>query len=75
MAVKNRIKLVQEAISSLDDQQLEKVLSYVENLRQEDLLNQRAQASEEAVAYGKVVSLDQFNKDFEQWKRKKDLMK
>lgn len=67
----NTIKKVQKAISDLDERQLDKVLNYVEELRQDDLMNQRAHVSEEDIKYGRVVSLDQFNKDFAAWKEKR----
>ena len=65
---KSTIKKIQKAISDLDEERLDKVLHYVEELRQSDLINQRAQVSEEDIQYGRVVSLDQFNQDFEAWK-------
>ena len=64
----NTIKKVQDAISTLDETQLDKVLHYVEGLRKDDLMNQQAQISEDSIRYGRVISLDQFNKDFEVWK-------
>ncbi|WP_286745127.1 hypothetical protein [Roseivirga sp. UBA1976] len=68
---KSTIKKIQKAISDLDEERLDKVLHYVEELRQSDLINQRAQVSEEDIQYGRVVSLDQFNQDFEAWKEKR----
>lgn len=71
--LENTIKKVQDAISTLDETQLDKVLNYVEGLRKDILMNQRAQISEDAIRNGKVFSLDQFNKDFEAWKIAKRL--
>ena len=68
---KSTIKKIQKAISDLDEERLDKVLHYVEELRQSDLINLRAQVSEEDIQYGRVVSLDQFNQDFEAWKEKR----
>jgi Mn-dependent DtxR family transcriptional regulator len=68
---KSTIKKIQKAISDLDEERLDKVLHYVEELRQSDLINQRAQVSEEDIQYGRVVSLDQFNQDFAAWKEKR----
>ena len=65
------IKKIQKAISDLDEERLDKVLHYVEELRQSDLINQRARVSEEDIQYGRVVSLDQFNQDFAAWKEKR----
>ncbi|MBO6495649.1 hypothetical protein [Roseivirga sp.] len=66
--VSNKVK---SAIASLNDEQLNKVLEFVEDLRQNDLMNKRAEAAEESIKYGKVVSFEKFSQDFEAWKNKK----
>jgi hypothetical protein len=65
------IKKIQKAISDFDEERLDKVLEFVEDLRQNDLMNKRAEAAEESIKYGKVVSFEKFSQDFEAWKNKK----
>ncbi|WP_422356817.1 hypothetical protein [Roseivirga pacifica] len=62
---------VKTAIATLNDEQLNKVLEFVEHLQQDSLMNKRAEVAEEAVKYGKVVSFNKFSRDFEAWKTKK----
>lgn len=55
----------------LEPDQQEKVLDYIKSLLPKAEMNQRAEASERAIALGKVKSFDQFNADFENWKAQK----
>ena len=55
----------------LEANQQEAVLNYIKNLLTNEEMNQRAEASEQAIASGKVESFDQFNADLENWKAQK----
>ena len=65
--------------AQLEKAQQEKVLDYVQELlegkdlfskfKQEDMLN-RAEASEQDIAAGRIKSAQQFKADFETWKKK-----
>jgi len=55
----------------LETNQQEAVLDYIKNLLTSEEMNRRAEASEQAIAAGKVKTFDQFNTDFENWKAQK----
>ena len=55
----------------LEKNQQEKVLAYIKELLENDEMNNRADASEQAIKEGRVKNFDQFNEDFEQWKNRK----
>jgi predicted RNA-binding protein with RPS1 domain len=55
----------------LESHQQEKVLLFIKDLLEDDEMNKRAQASEEAIKYGNVKSFEDFNSDFENWKARK----
>ncbi len=55
----------------LEFHQQEKVLAYIKDLLTTDEINRRADASEQAIASGKVKTLKHFNSDFENWKARK----
>jgi len=55
----------------LETNQQEAVLDYIKNLLTSEEMNRRAEASEQAIAAGKVKTFDQFNADFENWKAQK----
>ncbi len=55
----------------LESGQQEKVLAYIKDMLIADEMNERAEASEVAIAKGEVKNFDQFNEDFEQWKVRK----
>jgi len=55
----------------LESNQQETVLTYIKNLLTNEQMNFRAEASEQAIASGKVKSFNQFNTDFENWKIQK----
>lgn len=65
------MKKVQNAISDMNEEQLDMMLNYAEELMRKDLINQRAQVSEEDIKYERLVPLDQFNQDFQEWKKDK----
>jgi hypothetical protein len=54
-----------------ESHQQEKVLLFIKDLLEDDEMNRRAQASEEAIKYGNVKSFEDFNSDFENWKARK----
>ncbi len=66
---------LEKVISGLDQEQLDKVLDYVNSLKGHDLMNERAKASEEAIDYGQISTLSQFNQDFKSWKSKRKSIK
>jgi len=55
----------------LEKGQQDKVLSYIKDMLANEEMNNRAEASEQAIAEGKVKSFDQFNTNFENWKIQK----
>jgi len=55
----------------LESNQQETVLDYIKNLLSNEQMNFKAEASEQAIASGKVKSFNQFNTDFENWKVQK----
>lgn len=55
----------------LEFHQQEKVLAYIKDLLMADELNRRADASEQAIASGKVKTFEHFNSGFKNWKAKK----
>lgn len=55
----------------LESHQQEKVLYFIKGLLEDDEMNKRAQASENAIEYGDVKSLEDFNSKFENWKASK----
>ena len=58
-------------ILRLESHQQEKVLLFIKDLLEDDEMNRRARASEEAIKYGNVKSFKDFNSDFENWKARK----
>ena len=56
----------------LEENQQAEVLEYIKNLLAGSELDHRAEASEQAIAEGKVKTFDQFNIDFENWKKKRN---
>lgn len=55
----------------LESDQQEKVLDYIKNLLFSAEIDYRAEASEKAIASGKVKTFDRFNIIFENWKAQK----
>jgi len=55
----------------LESNQQETVLVYIKKLLTNEQINFKAEASEQAIASGKVKSFNQFNTDFENWKIQK----
>lgn len=55
----------------LETDQQEKVLTYIKDLLAQDEVNRRADASEHDISEGKTITSDQFNQDFEHWKKAK----
>jgi len=55
----------------LESDQQEKVLAYIKDMLIADEMNKRAEMSEKAIAEGKTITMDEFDKDFEQWIAKK----
>ncbi len=73
-AIKMEKVIDKELISHLlmlESNQQETVLAYIKNLLTNEQMNFRAEASEQAIASGKVKSFNQFNTDFENWKVQK----
>lgn len=52
----------------LEKGQQDKVLDYIKQMLSSEEMNDRANASEQAIAAGKVISFDEFNTNFENWK-------
>ncbi len=55
----------------LKSAQQEKVLAYIKDLQIIDEMNRRAEQSEKEIAAGNTVSMNDFDKGFEQWIAKK----
>ena len=55
----------------LEKGQQDRVLNYIKNMLSSEEMNNRADASEQAIESGKVKSFDQFNTNFENWKIQK----
>ena len=63
-------ELISQLLRLGKDQQ-DKVLDYIKNRLTNEEMNSGADASEQAIATGKVKSFDQFNANFENWKIQK----
>ena len=55
----------------LEKDQQDKVLNYIKEMLASEEINNRADASEQAITSGKVKGFDQFNTSFENWKIQK----
>jgi len=58
-------------LHKLEVSQQEKVLAYIKGILSEDEIKRRAEDSELAISSGKVKKFDEFNNDFENWKKQK----
>ncbi|TRX61436.1 hypothetical protein FNH22_05110 [Fulvivirga sp. M361] len=75
----SRIEIMEKVIGKelishlllLENDQQEKVLTYIKDLLNKDEMNRRADVSERDIAEGKTITSSQFNKDFENWKKAK----
>jgi len=72
---KNIAKVIDKELPNqllkLEADQQGMVLTYIKNLLTNEEMDRRAEASEKAIESGKIVSFDQFNSDFENWKNQK----
>jgi len=63
----------------LEEKHQSKVLAYIKSLLgneiltsdEEKAMNDRAEASEQDIASGRVINASQFKQDFDRWKKKK----